>query len=38
MKKPLFVIGLLLTSAIGFSQETEVKYDEALAKSLKADG
>lgn len=37
MKKPLFVIGLLLTSAIGFSQETEVKYDEALAKSLKAD-
>lgn len=37
MKKSLFVIGLLLTNIIGFSQETEVKYDEALAKSLKAD-
>ncbi|WP_163408316.1 YciI family protein [Flavobacterium ajazii] len=37
MKKSLFVIGLLLTSTLGFSQETEAKYDEALAKSLHAD-
>jgi len=37
MKKLFFVIGFLLVSIIGFSQETEAKYDEALAKSLHAD-
>ncbi|MDQ8013877.1 MAG: YciI family protein [Flavobacterium nitrogenifigens] len=37
MKKPLLVFVFLVMSAIGFSQETEVKYDEALAKSLHAD-
>lgn len=37
MKKSLFVLFFLATSIIGFSQETEVKYDEALAKSLHAD-
>ncbi|MEN2413739.1 YciI family protein [Flavobacterium mesophilum] len=37
MKKLFFVICFLLVSIIGFSQETEVKYDEALAKSLHAD-
>lgn len=37
MKKMLFLFFLLTTSIIGFSQETKVKYDEALAKSLHAD-
>ncbi|KAF2342681.1 YciI family protein [Flavobacterium tistrianum] len=37
MKKSLLILALLLFSTIGFSQETEVKYDEALAKSLHAD-
>ncbi|MEL1254336.1 YciI family protein [Flavobacterium sp. DGU38] len=37
MKRFLFIIGFLTTSTIGFSQETEVKFDEALAKSLHAD-
>ena len=37
MKNILFVIAFLLFSTISFSQETEVKYDEALAKSLHAD-
>jgi len=37
MKKPLLVFVFLVMSAIGFSQETEVKYDENLAKSLHAD-
>ncbi|KAF2079083.1 YciI family protein [Flavobacterium sharifuzzamanii] len=37
MKNILFMLALLLFSSIGFSQETEVKYDEALAKSLHAD-
>ncbi|WP_294960840.1 YciI family protein [uncultured Flavobacterium sp.] len=37
MKKPLLIFVFLIMSAIGFSQETEVKYDENLAKSLHAD-
>ena len=37
MKKPLLIFVFLVMSAIGFSQESEVKYDEALAKSLHAD-
>lgn len=37
MKKPLLIFVFLVMSAIGFSQETEVKYDENLAKSLHAD-
>jgi uncharacterized protein YciI len=37
MKKILFLFFLLATSMIGFSQETKVKYDEILAKSLHAD-
>lgn len=37
MKKSLLVFVFLVMSAIGFSQESEVKYDEALAKSLHAD-
>lgn len=37
MKNSLFILAILLYGATGFSQETEVKYDEALAKSLNAD-
>ncbi|WP_281232322.1 YciI family protein [Flavobacterium gelatinilyticum] len=37
MKKSLFLFFLLMVSAVGFTQEAEVKYDEALAKSLHAD-
>jgi uncharacterized protein YciI len=37
MKKPLLIFVFLVMSTIGFSQETEVKYDENLAKSLHAD-
>lgn len=37
MKNLLFVLAFLLFYAIGFSQETEIKYDETLAKSLHAD-
>lgn len=37
MKKPLLIFVFLVMSAIGFSQESEIKYDEALAKSLHAD-
>ncbi|MBB4801485.1 uncharacterized protein YciI [Flavobacterium nitrogenifigens] len=37
MKKLLFVFSFLSFTLIGFSQETEAKYDEALAKSLHAD-
>lgn len=37
MKKPLLILALFLFSSICFSQEAEVKYDEALAKSLHAD-
>ncbi|UWY28189.1 YciI family protein [Flavobacterium sp. TR2] len=37
MKKPLLIFVFLVMSAIGFSQETEIKYDENLAKSLHAD-
>ena len=37
MKVSIFILAFLFFNAIGFSQETEVKYDEALAKSLHAD-
>lgn len=37
MKNSLFIIAFLLMNVIGFSQETEVKFDENLAKSLNAD-
>ncbi|OOV18849.1 YciI family protein [Flavobacterium sp. LM4] len=37
MKKSLSLFFFLTVSAIGFSQETDAKYDEALAKSLHAD-
>lgn len=37
MKKSILFLVFLLAGAAGFSQETEVKYDEALAKSLHAD-
>jgi uncharacterized protein YciI len=37
MKKSILLFGLLFASAIGFSQETEAKFDESLAKSLNAD-
>ncbi|WP_431242609.1 YciI family protein [Flavobacterium sp. P21] len=37
MKNSLFIFAFFLISAIGFSQKTEVKYDEKLAKSLNAD-
>ncbi|KAF2332591.1 YciI family protein [Flavobacterium daemonense] len=37
MKKSILLFAFLLLSAIGFSQKTEVKYDEKLAKSLNAD-
>ena len=37
MKKLLFVFCFLILNTVVFSQESEVKYDEALAKSLHAD-
>lgn len=37
MKKLLFAFSFLIFNAVGFSQETEAKYDENLAKSLQAD-
>lgn len=37
MKNLLLVFAFLLFNTISFSQETEVKYDENLAKSLHAD-
>ena len=37
MKKSIILFAFLLLSAVGFAQETEVKYDENLAKSLNAD-
>ncbi|QSW87897.1 hypothetical protein J0383_16670 [Flavobacterium endoglycinae] len=37
MKLSIFILAFLLFSTIGFSQETETKYDETLAKSLHAD-
>ncbi|MGO4770203.1 hypothetical protein ACEN2I_00945 [Flavobacterium sp. W22_SRS_FK3] len=37
MKKSTLLILFSFLSAIGFSQETEAKYDEELAKSLNAD-
>lgn len=37
MKKSILLIVFSFISAIGFSQETESKYDENLAKSLNAD-
>lgn len=37
MKNSLQILALLLITSIGFSQETDTKYDESLAKSLKAD-
>lgn len=37
MKKSLFLLFFLIVNTIGFSQESEVKFDENLAKSLKAD-
>ncbi|CAD0007654.1 YciI family protein [Flavobacterium chungangense] len=37
MKKSLSLFFFLTVSVIGFSQETDAKYDEALAKSLHAD-
>ncbi|AWK07159.1 hypothetical protein HYN56_24190 [Flavobacterium crocinum] len=37
MKNTIFFLAFLFFSIIGFSQETETKYDEKLAKSLNAD-
>jgi uncharacterized protein YciI len=37
MKNSILSIAFLCIAAIGFSQETESKYDEKLAKSLSAD-
>lgn len=37
MKKTLLIFVVLLFYNFGFSQETETKFDENLAKSLKAD-
>jgi uncharacterized protein YciI len=37
MKKSISLFAFLLLSAVGFAQETEVKYDENLAKSLNAE-
>lgn len=37
MKNSLRILAFLLITSIGFSQETDTKYDESLAKSLKAD-
>jgi uncharacterized protein YciI len=37
MKKSILLIAFSFLITIGFSQETETKYDENLAKSLNAD-
>lgn len=37
MKKSKLLLAFLFMNFIGFSQETEIKYDENLAKSLNAD-
>lgn len=37
MKKSILLLGFLFINVIGFSQETETKFDEKLAKSLNAD-
>ncbi|OXA77723.1 Uncharacterized conserved protein YciI, contains a putative active-site phosphohistidine [Flavobacterium aquidurense] len=37
MKKTILIIGFLFVGILGFSQETETKYDENLAKSLNAE-
>jgi len=37
MKKSTLLLFFLFMNVIAFSQETEAKYDEALAKSLHAD-
>ncbi|PXY42638.1 hypothetical protein DMB65_01025 [Flavobacterium cheongpyeongense] len=37
MKNTLFIFVFFLFSLISFSQETEIKFDEKLAKSLNAD-
>lgn len=37
MNNSILTIAFLCITAIGFSQETESKYDEKLAKSLNAD-
>ncbi|MFB9076828.1 YciI family protein [Flavobacterium procerum] len=37
MKKPFLIFAFFMLNAVGFSQETEAKYDENLAKSLHAD-
>ena len=37
MKNSIQILAFLLITSIGFSQETDTKYDESLAKSLKAD-
>jgi uncharacterized protein YciI len=37
MKKSILLFAFLFLSTIGFSQETEAKFDENLAKSLHAD-
>lgn len=37
MKRIILSVAFLCITAIGFSQETESKYDEKLAKSLNAD-
>ena len=37
MKKSILLLAFLFISVTGFSQETEVKFDENLAKSLNAD-
>ncbi|MBF4517970.1 hypothetical protein IRZ71_16505 [Flavobacterium sp. ANB] len=37
MKNSFLILAFLMLNSIGFSQETEVKYDESLAKSLNAD-
>ncbi|QOG04210.1 YciI family protein [Flavobacterium sp. MDT1-60] len=37
MKKLILILGFLFLSTLGFSQDTETKYDENLAKSLNAD-
>lgn len=37
MKKSILLFAFVFLTTIGFSQETETKYDENLAKSLNAD-
>ncbi|WP_316633596.1 YciI family protein [uncultured Flavobacterium sp.] len=37
MKKSILLLAFLFLSLLGFSQETEIKFDENLAKSLNAD-